>query len=82
MYTQISEGFVNVVWQVSKHYHDMCTRDALWEWRTEERGFAKADSHENLVWNYRAASTGMLHAAPLASVSHLHFSGDVAIVDP
>ncbi|XP_024389340.1 uncharacterized protein [Physcomitrium patens] len=64
--------------QVNKHYQELCSRDTLWAWRAAENGFAKAVEVEN----WRLNVTDSLKAAPLDSLTSLHFSGDVTIVDP
>jgi len=68
--------------QVNKHYKDVCARDALWSWRAAEKGVVKADEQESWRWNLKAACTGLLRVTPLNSMTDVHFSGDIAIVDP
>jgi hypothetical protein len=79
---RLNNSFLLVLPQVNKHYKDVCARDALWSWRAAEKGVVKADEQESWRWNLKAACTGLLRVTPLNSMTDVHFSGDIAIVDP
>jgi hypothetical protein len=81
--------------QVSKHYREMCGRDEVWKFKGEEKErllmrkvAAAADSGTSCLkpstnFSTTTASTDeRLQATPLIASDQIHFSGDVAILDP